>query len=72
MSIHPRTAYVAGIGRTVHYPGGKEPSLQTAINGMRAAYGHETFVPRINPDDPTFISVMDLKGNRIEGAEVSE
>lgn len=68
-TMPPGTAYVTAVGRTINYPRGRQPSLQTAIDGMREKYGHETFVPRMNPDDPAFIWVMDLKGNRIEGSE---
>lgn len=68
-TMAPNAAYVVGVGRTVHYPRGKQPTVAVAVAGMREKYGQESFVPRANPDSPSFMWVKDLNGNAVTGVE---
>lgn len=54
----------------MHYPLGKQPAFTAAIEGKRAKYGKENFVPRANAADPSFYWIMDLQGHLISGPDM--
>lgn len=70
-TMAPSAAYVLAVGREVHYPRGKQPTVAAAMQGMREKYGPESFAPRANPDSPSFMWVKDLQGNTITGSDAA-
>lgn len=69
-STQPSEGFVTAIERTVHYPPGQQPTYTSAIEGMRAKYGKENFVPRAAPTGPSFFWIMDLQGHLIQSPDL--
>lgn len=68
-TMAPNPAYVIAVGREVHYPHGKQPTVAAAVQGMHEKYGPESWAPRANPYSPSFIWVKDLEGNPVTGVD---
>lgn len=69
-TMQPSDGYVMAVTHVVHYPPGQQPAYSSAIEGMRAKYGKENYVPRAAATGPSFFWVFDQQGKPVQGPDV--
>lgn len=69
-TTQPNDSFVMAVGHRVHYPRGQQPTYTSAIEGMRAKYGKENYVPRAFPAGASFFWVMDTQGHPVAGTDL--